>query len=67
LVWRLGNDHYPLPWQSLKYDSALGGFRTGVPENQLRGAPKYRSDSEWNCTDVARSRALNAYYGVPIA
>jgi hypothetical protein len=64
----LGNDHYLLlPWQSLKYDDALGGYLTGVTENQLRGAPKYRSDSEWNWSDVARNRALDAYYGVPIA
>ena len=25
----IGNDHYPLPWQSLKYDTQLGGYRTG--------------------------------------
>jgi hypothetical protein len=62
----LGTDHYPLPWQSLKYDTSLGGYRTGVSENQLRGASKYRSDSEWNWSAVARNHALNAYYGVPI-
>ena len=32
----LGNDHYPLPWQSLKYDTRVGGYRTGVTEDQLR-------------------------------
>ena len=26
----IGDDHYPLPWQSLKYDTNLGGYRTGV-------------------------------------
>ena len=62
----LGNDHYPLPWQSLKYDTALGGYRTGVTENQLRSAPKYRSDHDWNWGDPARNRALNDYYGVPV-
>jgi PRC-barrel domain len=63
----LGNDHYPLPWQSLKYDTRLGGYRTGVTENQLRGAPSYRNESEWNWSDPARNRALNDYYGVPLA
>ena len=63
----LGNDHYPLPWQSLKYDTDLGGYRTGLTENQLRGAPKYRSESDWDWGDAARNRALNAYYGVPLA
>ena len=62
----LGNEHYPLPWQSLKYDTRLGGYRTGVTENQLRGAPKYRDEREWNWSDAARNRALNDYYGVPL-
>ena len=34
----IGNDHYPLPWQSLKYDTRIGGYRMGVTEEQLRGA-----------------------------
>ena len=63
----LGNEHYPLPWQSLKYDTDLGGYRAGVTEDQLRGAPRYREEADWNWSDAARNRALNAYYGVPIA
>jgi hypothetical protein len=62
----LGNDHYPLPWQSLKYDTGLGGYVTGVTEKQLRGAPRYDNDTDWNWGDIARTRALNDYYGVPI-
>src|SRR5215813_8487895 len=43
----LGNDHYPLPGQSVKYDARIGGDRTGGTEEKRRGAPKYRSDKEW--------------------
>jgi hypothetical protein len=60
----LGNDHYPLPWQSLKYDTRLGGYRTGVTEQQLRGAPKYQADNDWNWSDRAGNRAVDDYYGV---
>jgi len=63
----IGHDHYPLPWQSLKYDTRLGGYVTGITESQLRGAPKYGNDNEWNWSDPARGRAVNDYYGVPIA
>jgi sporulation protein YlmC with PRC-barrel domain len=63
----IGNDHYPLPWQSLKYDTRLGGYVTGVTESQLRGAPKYGNDNDWNWADAARNRAVNEYYGVPLA
>jgi len=62
----LGHDHYPLPWQSLKYDTGLGGYVTGITEQQLRNAPKYGNDNEWNWGDVARTRAVNDYYGVPV-
>jgi hypothetical protein len=60
----LGNDHYPLPWQSLKYDTRIGGYRTGVTEDQLRGAPKYSDELDWNWSDQGRNRALEEYYGV---
>ena len=30
----IGDDHYPLPWQSLKYDTNLGGYRTGITERR---------------------------------
>jgi PRC-barrel domain protein len=62
----IGDDHYPLPWQSLKYDTRLGGYVTGVTESQLRGAPKYRDEREWNWNDMGANRVVNDYYGVPL-
>jgi hypothetical protein len=63
----LGNDHYPLPWQSLKYDTELGGYVTGITTKELEGAPKYGSRSDWNWSDDAAVRGINSYYGVPFA
>ena len=37
----MGDDYYPLPWQSLKYDTNLGGYIAGISDGQPRGAPKY--------------------------
>ena len=62
----IGDDHYPLPWQSLKYDTSLGGYVTGVTESQLQGAPHYGNDNTWNWGDPTRTRAVNDYYGVAI-
>jgi hypothetical protein len=62
----IGDDHYPLPWQSLKYDTNLGGYRTGITESQLKGAPKYGNDNAWNWADPARARSVNDYYGIAI-
>ena len=62
----LGDDHYPLPWQSLKYDTALGGYRTGVTESELRGAPKYPKDDAWTWNDADQTRSVHHYYGFPL-
>jgi len=62
----LGNDHYPLPWPSLKYDTELGGYVVGITVEQLRDAPRYGNDNAWNWADRSRTRALDDYYGVPI-
>ena len=61
----IGDDHYPLPWQSLKYDTSLGGYIAGVTKAQLEGAPRYSNDNAWNWADASRARSVNDYYGVP--
>jgi len=62
----IGHDHYPLPWSSLKYDTRLGGYRVAVTEEQLKGAPKYASDNDWNWSDISRVRNLDDYYGAGV-
>jgi hypothetical protein len=58
----IGDDHYPLPWQSLKYDTGLGGYRTNLTADRLQGAPKYGNDNAWDWSDPGRARAVNDYY-----
>jgi hypothetical protein len=58
----IGHDHYPLPWNSLKYDTNLGGYITGITEAQLKGAPKYANDDAWNWGDKSRARTVDDYY-----
>ena len=62
----IGNDHYPLPWQSLKFDTGLGGYATGITEDRLRSAPKYSNERSWNWSDPAMARSVDDYYrGIP--
>jgi hypothetical protein len=58
----IGNDHYPLPWNALKYDTRVGGYRTGVTADQLNGAPKYTSDNSWDWADQGRAKSVDDYY-----
>ena len=60
----IGSDSYPIPWDALKYDTSLGGYRTNITEQQLQGAPKYAGDS-WDWDDRERGRKVYDYYGAP--
>lgn len=59
----IGNDYYPIPWESLSYDTDLGGYRTNITEQQLHGAPKYNDSWDWE--DRKRGRDVYDYYGTP--
>ena len=58
----LGHSHYPVPWAALKYDTTIGGYRTGITQKQLQDAPMF-SDDSWNSRDW-ESRT-HQHYGVP--
>ena len=62
----IGDDHYPLPWPSLKYNVELGGYQTMVTVDQIKGAPKYGAGGEWNWADPTRTKGLDDYYGAAI-
>lgn len=62
----MGNDYYPLPWQSLKYDTSLGGYITNLTENRLKGAPKYANENSWNWSDPRSTKTVDEYYRVDI-
>jgi sporulation protein YlmC with PRC-barrel domain len=56
----LGHSHYPVPWASLKYDTSLEGYVTGITESQLRDAPEF-SDDSWG--DRKWETKLHKHYG----
>jgi hypothetical protein len=47
----------------LKYNTELGGYQTHITEDQLKGAPKYANENEWDWNDPARGRKVSDYYG----
>jgi hypothetical protein len=60
----IGSDSYPIPWDSLTYDTSRGGYRTTITEQQLQGAPKY-TGTNWDWEDRERGRKVYEYYGTP--
>ena len=53
----MGEDEHTIPWGKLTYDTSLGGYRTDITEEQLRGAPTFYRDRE---TTIGLTGSANA-------
>jgi PRC-barrel domain len=60
----MGAEEYAVPWKKLTYDTSLGGYRTDITEEQLRGAPSFSRDRNFDWGDRAREEELHQYYFV---
>jgi sporulation protein YlmC with PRC-barrel domain len=60
----IGSHEHTIPWDKLRYDTRLGGYRTDVTEEQLRGAPSVFADREvW--PDRPREQEVHDYWRIP--
>jgi hypothetical protein len=62
----MGEDYFPLPWSTLKYDTRLDGYRVNVTEEQLQKAPRYSKSQSWDWSDRAADRRVYDYYKTPL-
>lgn len=60
----IGDDHYPVPWSLLTYNTDLGGYEVNISDAQLRGAPRFTQGEDWERYGRDRETALYSYYGV---
>lgn len=62
----IGERYHPLPWNTLTYDEAKGGYNVEHSADDLRQAPNYSRD-EVDTLDYARSGGeIDNYYGVDV-
>jgi hypothetical protein len=61
----IGHDHYPVPWSLLTYSPRLGGYEVNISDQQLKGAPSYANDNDWDWEDRKRAQQVFDYYRVP--
>jgi hypothetical protein len=61
----MGAEEHAVPWNKLTYDTNLGGYRTDITEDQLRRAPAFSRDRNFDWSDRARERELHDYYRTP--
>lgn len=59
----MGETHYPLPWEKLRYDAEMGGYIIDVSQKMLEAGPSFsRGAPSWN--NEAWARNIYTYYGV---
>jgi hypothetical protein len=59
----IGEDYYPVPWSTMKYDTELGGYRVNLTADQLKGAPKYSKQQSWDWSNRKNDQLVYDYYG----
>ena len=59
----IGEEEHTIPWSKLTYDTSLGGYRTDITEEQLRGAPSFYRDRDYDWSDRRREQELHDYWG----
>jgi hypothetical protein len=61
----MGADEHTIPWDKLNYDTSLGGYRTDITEEQLREAPTFYRDRNYDWADRGSERELHDYWRSP--
>ena len=61
----MGEDYYPVPWSTLRYDTNLGGYLVNLTKDQLEKAPKYSESQGWNWNRENDRRVYDYYRASP--
>jgi hypothetical protein len=61
-LFGIGSDHYPLPWNQLRYSRDLGGYVVDLDRAVLEKAPRY-NQAEEPAFDSIYGREIADYYG----
>ncbi|HEY1753206.1 MAG TPA: PRC-barrel domain-containing protein [Caulobacteraceae bacterium] len=62
-VMGMGTDYYPLPWESLTYDTTQNGYLVDIDKETLKSAPHYGA-SDQPAYDQAYGRTVYGHYGL---
>src|SRR3954451_16431854 len=47
----IGHKHLPIPWTRLKYDRTLGAYHVDITDEELRRAPSFAADKDFDWGD----------------
>ena len=60
-----GKKHFPVPWASLRYNLQRKAYEADITEEQLRGAPSYADDQEFDWGDRSGEIVIHKIYRTP--
>jgi len=58
----MGKDFHPVPWNALKYDTTLDGYRTNITREQVEGAPTYTGGETFDWNDDEWHSRMHSHY-----
>ena len=60
----IGDDHHPLPWSVLKYDTTQGGYVVDIDKAKLEGAPRFNRNENFDFGNREWGQRVHDYWGV---
>ena len=61
----MGTNLLPLPWARLRYNTKFEAYELDIDDEELRRAPSFRADKDFDWGDRAQEAELHRYYGMP--
>ena len=61
----MGTNLLPLPWARLKYNPRFEAYELDIDDDELRRAPSFRADKDFDWGDRSQEAELHRYYGIP--
>jgi hypothetical protein len=61
----MGSNLLPLPWARLSYNTRFEAYELDIDDDELKKAPSFRADKDFDWGDRTQEAALHRYYGIP--
>jgi PRC-barrel domain len=61
----IGSNLIPLPWARLHYNPKFEAYELDVDDDELKRAPSFRADKDFDWGDRSQEAELHRFYGVP--
>lgn len=61
----MGASLLPLPWARLNYNRDVEAYQLDITDDELRRAPSFLADKDFDWGDRSQEIELHRYYGVP--